>query len=224
MASFTPSKTMDAKESGNASAAFIADHAGIPVPAAPAVAPPPPPIVITGVTAGAPATLAPPGAAVPADLAALQGDAAIGTVALNGQPTWASGQYITLGDASEAYWDGAAWIAGKPINAAGIGITPAAGLPVTGDATGTQTTTIDIDAHQSIAMGAYTATITYDIGAGDVVTTANITKGMAGAQMANAIATAIDGVAELGAHNVGTITTVTPTDSTVLSKLTLTIA
>lgn len=92
-----------------------------------AVAPPPdacdpqampasaPVVPVTGITPGAPATLAPVGATVPADLTALANDANVGDVAWAAalEPAWATpGDYVLLGDASHAYWNGANWTAG----------------------------------------------------------------------------------------------------------------
>ena len=45
---------------------------------------------------------------VPADLATLNALGALGnTVA------WVAGEWVVLGDASEAYWDGSVWVSGK---------------------------------------------------------------------------------------------------------------
>ena len=104
-------------------------------------------------------------------------------------------------------------------------VTQPAGLPITGDASGTQTTLIDLDFHsQDIPTGGKTATVTYNVGATDQNLPVPLTAGQTPSQAAAAITTAIDGVAELGATKTGTQITVTPTDGTTLSKLTLAIA
>lgn len=82
---------------------LLIDTAVTPPPVAcdPSVIPAPSP---TGVVAGDPGTFTPAGA-VPANLAALQ---ALGTL---GQTTaWDSGDYVVLGDDSQATWNGTAWV------------------------------------------------------------------------------------------------------------------
>jgi hypothetical protein len=54
-----------------------------------------------------PATLIPANSYPPADLA----DAATGFTATPAT-AWTAGQYVTLGDGSQAHWDGTAWVAG----------------------------------------------------------------------------------------------------------------
>lgn len=73
----------------------------------------PTPPAITGVTAGIPGSFQPVGSVPPANLAALQADPVVGTTGSN-KPTgaWTVGQYVLLGDASQANWTGAAWAAG----------------------------------------------------------------------------------------------------------------
>jgi hypothetical protein len=61
----------------------------------------------TGATAGAPGSFTPSGATPPADLAGLNACTASPTTA------WTMDQYVVLGDASEAHWNGSAWAAGK---------------------------------------------------------------------------------------------------------------
>ena len=68
--------------------------------------PPQGPTAATGATAGSPGTFTPSGADVPADLAAMTGIVASPATA------WTTGQHVVLDDASQAYWDGAAWVAG----------------------------------------------------------------------------------------------------------------
>jgi len=66
-----------------------------------------PPIAATGATAGTPGTFTPAGAAPPANLAAMTGLTASPATA------WTTGQYVVLGDASQAHWSSSAWVAGK---------------------------------------------------------------------------------------------------------------
>ncbi len=65
----------------------------------------PPPDPSTSATAGTPGSF---DADVPADLTELQGLGALGNTA-----AWAEGEYVVLGDASEAYWDGSDWVEGR---------------------------------------------------------------------------------------------------------------
>jgi hypothetical protein len=60
----------------------------------------------TGATAGTPGTFTPAGSATPATLAAMD--------AIDPTPTsaWTTGQYVILGDASNAHWIGTDWVAG----------------------------------------------------------------------------------------------------------------
>lgn len=71
-------------------------------------------IAITGVTAGDPGAFTPSGADLPDDLAALKLDAVVGDTG-SAKPTaaWTTGQWVYLGDGSEAHWDGTAWLDGK---------------------------------------------------------------------------------------------------------------
>jgi hypothetical protein len=59
----------------------------------------------TGVTAGQPGSFT---GATPADLPALKKLGALGNTA-----AWTTGQYVALGDASSAYWNGTTWVKGK---------------------------------------------------------------------------------------------------------------
>ncbi len=61
-----------------------------------------------GVIPGEPGSFVPLGAAIPADLAALNllGD-------LGETTAWALDEYVVLGDSSHAYWNGATWVAGE---------------------------------------------------------------------------------------------------------------
>jgi len=61
----------------------------------------------TGATAGTPGSWTPAGSTVPADLAAAN------ALGLSLGAAWTAGQYVVLGDASEAHWAGAAFVAGR---------------------------------------------------------------------------------------------------------------
>jgi|SRR6185312_7341999 len=71
-------------------------------------------IPIASVAAGTPGAFAPGNAPIPATIAALRADAVVGNAGTN-KPgaAWTTGQYVVLGDASHAYWDGAAWQTGN---------------------------------------------------------------------------------------------------------------
>ena len=93
--------TPGTKEFGNPPQAWI-DENGWPYEVAPPVTPPNP---STSATAGKPGSF---NNDIPADLAALTGLGALGNTA-----AWTTGQWIVLGDASLAHWDGTAWAVGK---------------------------------------------------------------------------------------------------------------
>lgn len=78
---------------------------------------------LTGITAGSPATLVPSDGNRPANLADLQ---ALG--ALGNSTAWTQGQYVVLGDGTEAHWDGDSWEAGR---------APAVDIVATGATAGT---------------------------------------------------------------------------------------
>lgn len=80
--------------------------------------------VLGGVMSGAPGSFTPSGALPPANLAALKADPVVGDAG-TAKPTtaWVTGDYVVLGDASQAYWDGAAWMAGKAPVVALTGVT-----------------------------------------------------------------------------------------------------
>jgi hypothetical protein len=63
--------------------------------------------VATGATAGSPGSFTPSGSSVPANLAALA------DVIATPSSAWTTGQHVVLGDASKAYWNGTAWVAGQ---------------------------------------------------------------------------------------------------------------
>lgn len=65
-------------------------------------------VPVTGVTAGAPGSFTPSGATAPADLTALRALGALGQTTL-----WDIGDYVSLGDASHAFWDGDSWEVGE---------------------------------------------------------------------------------------------------------------
>lgn len=66
----------------------------------------PPPIAVTGINPGSPGDYDPNNATPPADLAALN------ALGITPSTAWAEGEYIVLGDGSNAYFDGTAWVAG----------------------------------------------------------------------------------------------------------------
>lgn len=63
-------------------------------------------VAATGATAGTPATLTPANSYAPASLA--DADSLTATPAT----AWTTGQYVVLGDGTNAYWDGTAWVEG----------------------------------------------------------------------------------------------------------------
>ena len=64
-------------------------------------------LTLVSVTAGSPGYFTPTGAE-PATLTALQAAGALGQTA-----TWTTGQYVLLGNGTEAYWNGTAWTVGR---------------------------------------------------------------------------------------------------------------
>ena len=64
------------------------------------------PSVAATAVAGTPGTFEPTGATAPANLADLDDVTAEPTTA------WTTGQHVVLGDNSQAYWNGTAWVAG----------------------------------------------------------------------------------------------------------------
>lgn len=65
--------------------------------------------VATGATAGTPGVWTPSGAEAPEDLLTLQSRGIIASPS----EAWSAGQYVVLGDESEAHWDGDSWVEGK---------------------------------------------------------------------------------------------------------------
>jgi hypothetical protein len=61
----------------------------------------------TGASAGTPGSFTPSGSTAPANLAGMSGITASPTSA------WTTGQYVVLGDSSDAYWNGTAWTTGQ---------------------------------------------------------------------------------------------------------------
>jgi hypothetical protein len=61
----------------------------------------------TGATAGTPGTFTPSGSAPPANLAAM------GSITASPTTAWTTGQYVVLGDSSDAFWDSSQWTAGQ---------------------------------------------------------------------------------------------------------------
>ena len=69
--------------------------------------PPPPPARATGAVMGTPGYYTPVGAAPPPDAAALY------TLTAEPVTPWDPGTYVVVGDATEFYWDGTAWVPGR---------------------------------------------------------------------------------------------------------------
>ena len=69
--------------------------------------PPPPPTRATGAVMGTPGYYTPVGAAPPPDAAALY------TLTAEPDTPWDPGTYVVVGDATEFYWDGTAWVPGR---------------------------------------------------------------------------------------------------------------
>jgi hypothetical protein len=65
-------------------------------------------VPITAITAGIPSTYTPTNATRPLSLGALTALGALGNTT-----AWTVGQYVVLGDGSEAYWDGNSWELGR---------------------------------------------------------------------------------------------------------------
>lgn len=63
-------------------------------------------LTATGATSGAPGSFTPQGASAPANLADMT------DVIASPQTAWLSGQYVELGDGTDAHWDGTNWVAG----------------------------------------------------------------------------------------------------------------
>lgn len=81
-------------------------------------------IPVTGITAGIPATLTPSNGTRPATLTALTAAGALGN-----STVWTTGQYVVLGDGSEAYWDGNSWELGRKPATVITAVSASAGIP-----------------------------------------------------------------------------------------------
>lgn len=64
-------------------------------------------VAATGATAGTPGTFTPAGSTAPYDLVDLD------LVSASPATAWTTGQYVVLGDGSEAHWNGTDWVAGR---------------------------------------------------------------------------------------------------------------
>jgi hypothetical protein len=69
----------------------------------------PAPVPATGATAGTPGTWTPAGATPCAAFTQMD------TITASPATAWTTGQYVVLGDASEAYWGGTAWTSGRAV-------------------------------------------------------------------------------------------------------------
>lgn len=67
-------------------------------------------VAATGANAGTPGVWTPVGSVPPANLTALQN--ALPAIAANPATAWTTGQYVDVGDASDAHWDGDTWESG----------------------------------------------------------------------------------------------------------------
>jgi hypothetical protein len=66
-----------------------------------------PVVAATGATAGTPGTFTPAGAVKPANIGAM------GAITAQPATAWTTGQHVVLGDATKAYWNATAWVAGQ---------------------------------------------------------------------------------------------------------------
>lgn len=66
-------------------------------------------VAVTGATGGVPGAFVPGGATVPYDITVLR---AVLPAGPSPATAWTSGQYIVLGDGTQAYWNGTAWVQG----------------------------------------------------------------------------------------------------------------
>lgn len=69
----------------------------------------PPEVPATGATAGTPGSWTPAGATPCAVFTQMD------TITASPVTAWATGEYVVLGDASEAYWGGTAWTSGRAV-------------------------------------------------------------------------------------------------------------
>jgi hypothetical protein len=74
---------------------------------------PPVPPAVSGVASGTPGEFLPSGSTAPADLPTLIADPVVGDAGTNKPTTdWLTGEYVVLGDASQAHWNGTGWAVG----------------------------------------------------------------------------------------------------------------
>ncbi|MDX3525076.1 hypothetical protein P1P75_01050 [Streptomyces sp. ID05-39B] len=66
-------------------------------------------VAATGATAGTPGSFTPSGSVAPGDITDLT------TVTASPATAWTTGQYVVLGDATEAHWDGDSWESGRKV-------------------------------------------------------------------------------------------------------------
>lgn len=105
-----------------------------------------------------------------------------------------------------------------------VQVTQPSGLPITGNAQGTISTTVDLSFGGSALSSAATATIVYNIGTADVQETVQLAQGVTAHEAAVEIAAAMDQTHDLTALAQGSGVRVTPGDGITLSKLTVSIA
>lgn len=79
---------------------------------------------LTAIVAGTPATLTPANGTRPMSLAQLTNQGALGNTT-----AWTTGQYVVLGDTTEAYWDSNSWEAGRKAASPPVATTATAGNP-----------------------------------------------------------------------------------------------
>lgn len=105
-----------------------------------------------------------------------------------------------------------------------VPILPATGLPVTGNQQGNQNAVVTFNMGASTLNAAGTVTIIYNIGVADVTITVAVASGDTANTVATKVAAEIDKIAGLGGSTRGNKAVVTPDDTVVLSKLTVTMA
>ena len=101
------------------------------------------------------------------------------------------------------------------------------GLPVTGNSGGTSTASVSFDFNgQDIPAGNKTFTVTYDIGTGDQTITINALAGSTPVQVTDNIVTSINNniVGLSATRGTGTVITLTPADTVVLSKFAISVS
>lgn len=168
----------------------------------------------TAATAGTPGSFTGP---TPANLTALK---ALGP--LGNTTAWTVGQNVVLGDASTAYWGGAAWVAG---------VAPAPTAAITATVAGTTTASATITFGGGPAPGAGTITLTANAGVAIAgLTPVAITANMTAAQAATAVAAELNGKKDggstvtLAATAAGSVVTVTEAGGANIATLTAVVA